>query len=206
MLALILIAQLNASPARPTAHAVPAGPRSLADVARERSLRTGGVSGVRPTPIVLDLPTPAPFPTYRAHSLEELDAVLGPRPTVPPMPALAVDPAFTPIAVERSSADAVSDLGKKAGLFGVGLVGLFVIGSFFLVWAFSPWIGLRIGRSKGYPDWAGALAGLFLGPFVLLMALISRSSKKYPFCLSNIPIKATVCARCQREQPKEAGA
>ena len=180
------------------------GQRSLGDVAREletsraQSART---VGTRPTPIVLGLATPAPVPSYRAHSFEELSAALG-RPTIAPTPAPTVDPAFTPIAVKRSAADAVADVGSKAGLFGLGLVGLFVVGAFFLMWAFSPWIGLRIGRSKGYPDWAGALAGLFLGPFVLLMGLVSTSSKKCPFCLSNIPIKATVCARCQKEQPK----
>jgi hypothetical protein len=184
MLALILLAQLNAPPARPTAHAVPAGPRSLADVARERPLLTGGV---RPTPIVLKLATPAPVQTYRAHSLEELNAALA-RPTPIPTPAPTIDPAFTPIPLARSS----------AGGPGIENFLYFVI----FVWLLSPFIGIGIAKAKGYPGWQGALAALFLGPFVLLIALISRSNKKCPYCISSIPIAASVCPRCQREQPK----
>lgn len=202
MLVLALLAQLSAAPVRPTAHAVPAGQRTLADVARERSLRAGNAAGTRPTPIVLEVatPAPAPLPTLQARSLEE--------PAAAPSSASTPGPTPTTIAVERSSADAIADLGSKvgkaAGLFGLGLAGfglLFVVG----VWILSPLLGLRIGRTKGYPDWLGALAGLLLGPFVLFMTFITPSMKRCPFCLSNIPIEAKVCARCQREQPKKAG-
>ena len=79
MLALILLAQLSASPAPPTPVM---GQRSLADVARERSQRTGGV---KPTPIVLDLPTPAPVPP---RSMDELNAAKG---TSVPTPAPTID-------------------------------------------------------------------------------------------------------------------
>jgi hypothetical protein len=103
-------------------------------------------------------------------------------------------PLPTAIAAPSVAAESVFALGSALALVGTVL--------FVLMWVASPWIGLRIGRTKGYPDWAGALAGLFLGPFVVLMALISRSTKKCPFCLSSIPIAARVCARCQREQPK----
>ena len=208
-LALVLLAQMTASPAPPTPVM---GQRSLADVARERSQRTGGV---KPTPIVLDLPTPAPVPTSAMRPARDL----GPDYDAQGLPttngaafratAAARTPAYEPtpttIAVERGAADAVADFGAKFSLFGLGfagfglLFGLLFIG---IVWLLSPLLGLRIGRSKGYPDWAGALAGFLLGPFVLFMGLISKSSKKCPFCQSNIPIAAIVCPRCQRDQPK----
>jgi hypothetical protein len=202
LLALALLAQLSASPASPTPVV---GQRSLADVARERSQRT---AGVKPTPIVLDLPTPAPVPTSAMRRTRDL----GPDYDAPSLPttngaafratAEATTPVPVPtpttIAVERGAADAVGDFLDKFSLFGFGLGWLF-IGT---VWLLSPLIGIRIGRDKGLPDWAGLLAGWLLGPFVLLMALVAPSRKKCPFCQSNIKIAAIVCPRCQREQPR----
>lgn len=194
----LLLTQLSASPAPPTPVM---GQRSLADVARERSQRTGGV---KPTPIVLDLPTPVP-PRSMGELTPTIDwrqrAINAQRETA------AAEPTPTTIAVERGAADAVADFGSKAGA-AVGLAGLgfgaFALFFVALVWLCSPLIGIRIGRDKGLPDWAGLLAGLLLGPFVLLMALVAPSHKKCPFCQSNIPIAATVCPRCQREQPKRS--
>jgi hypothetical protein len=202
VLCLVLLAQLSAPPTPVS------GQRSLADVARERALKRAGEP--RPTAIVFELPT-SPMRVYVARPVR---TPLGPdydQPNPPTTNGAALSatnaakdtptPESTPIAVETSAADRVANMAAPAAaaanaVFMVGLV------LFFLMWAFSPWIGLRIGRTKGYADWAGALAGLFLGPFVIFMGLVSRSSKKCPFCLSNIPIKATVCARCQKEQPK----
>lgn len=207
ILALVVLAQLSASTAPPTPVS---GQRTLVDVARERSQRTGGV---KPTPIVLELATPAPAPTpMPRRSVEELNEkpalsvattygasfrATAAATTPPPVPTP------TTIAVERGAADAVADFGEKFSLFGLGLAGfgLLIIG---IVWLLSPLLGIRIGRDKGLPDWAGLLAGLLLGPFVLLMALVAPSRKKCPFCQSNIAIAASVCPRCQREQPKRS--
>lgn len=220
VIALVLLAQLSGTPPAPTPVL---GQRTLADVAREvdaKRAQTPRAAGARPAPLVFELATPAPAPTYRAHSLDEMNAAIGtpvstPEPTVDPdWRQRAIDaqrkvddakPTPTTIAVERGAAEAISDAASNAKVFGIGVGAVLLwgaLGLFFLVWAFSPWIGLRIGREKGYPDWAGALAGLFLGPFVILMGLIAKSSKKCPFCLSNIPIGASVCPHCQREQAK----
>jgi hypothetical protein len=203
MLAIVLLAQLSA----PTPVS---GQRSLADVARERSLRTGSAAGTRPTPIVLELATPAPIPTSAMRRAGDL----GPDYDAPSLPttnsaafretaaarAPVYEPGPAPTAVESSRlADKIGFGFAAAGGVIAAFGGIFLIA----VWLLSPLLGLRIGRTKGYPDWAGALAGLLLGPFVLFMTFITRSMKRCPFCLSNIPIEAKVCARCQREQPKK---
>jgi predicted amidophosphoribosyltransferase len=45
----------------------------------------------------------------------------------------------------------------------------------------------------------GFLAGLFLGPFVLLMLFADSGKKKCPACATWIPKEAKVCAQCRQE-------
>jgi hypothetical protein len=106
MIVLILLAQLSASPAPPMPVS---GRRSLADVARERSLRTGNAAGTKPTPIVLDLPPPAPIPTSATHPARDL----GPDYDAPSLPTTNL----------KSTHDLLSTLAKPAGLF-IGPAGM----------------------------------------------------------------------------------
>ena len=71
-----------------------------------------------------------------------------------------------------------------------------------VIWLLFVLEGVRIARLKKYPDWAGALASLVLGPFVLLLRFIEVRGKDCPSCASVIPMAARVCPRCQREQPE----
>jgi hypothetical protein len=237
MLALVLLAQVVGTPApTPTFAPTPTTPatrtlayapapggsqargggRSLADIARERSLARAGEP--RPTAVVLSDPTAVPLtaeqraayvtPTVaptaeRTFAASGLVAMDGPTPT--PVVTRTPLPMPTPTIVERTAADKVADFGESTaravGLGGVsfGAAAAVLVG---IIWIFSPLIGLKIGRQKGLPDWQGFLAGLLLGPFVMLMGLMAPSRRKCPYCLSYIPIAARVCAKCKRRQPK----
>ena len=208
----LLLAQMSTAPTPVS------GQRSLADVARERALRTGNATGAKPTAVVLELATPVPWvplSTYAPRPTPDLGPDYAPGPPTTNGEAFrrtaaarppAYEPTPTTIAVEKGAADAIAGFGDKAGA-AVGLAGLgfgvFALLFVALVWLCSPLIGIRLGRDKGLPDWAGLLAGLFLGPFVLLMVFVKPSHKKCAFCFTSIPIAAGVCPRCTREQPGE---
>ncbi len=205
MLALVLLAQMNTAPTPVS------GQRTLADVARERALKRAGEP--RPTAVVLELATPAPVPMSAAPRRTPLGPDFD-QPTLPTTNSAdfratmaaqytpAPDP--TPIVAEKGAADRVAAFGDSVasavGFTGLGF-GVFAVLFIGLVWLCSPLLGIRIGRDKGFPDWAGLLAGLALGPFVLLMVFLTPSRKKCPFCTTAIPIEALVCPRCTREQP-----
>jgi hypothetical protein len=201
--ALVLFAALDAATA-PQAVPTPAPvtrseigrTRSLADVARERSLRAPGEP--RPTAIVLELATPSLPESYQpaASTAEAPPSVSETVPTPYPTDAPAPPPA-------------PSSAGERVGIWFAAMGGAFALAGtavLVAVWILSPFLGLRIGRERGYPDWAGALAGLLLGPFVLLMSLVSVRGKKCPHCASLIPVEAKVCPKCQRDQPTKGPA
>jgi hypothetical protein len=221
MIALVLLAQLAGTPVpsptyapTPTTPATKAlaeeperggsqargGGRSLADLARERSLARAGEP--KPTAVVLSDPTAAPM------TAEQRAPLL--RPTAAPTVAGTYSertplPMPTPAIAKRTATDEAADFGertaKSVGLAGIGFrpAAAILVG---VIWLFSPLIGLRIGRRKGLPGWQGFLAGLLLGPFVMLMGLMTSSRKKCPYCLNYIPIAAQTCAKCQRRLPR----
>jgi hypothetical protein len=76
-------------------------------------------------------------------------------------------------------------------------VGIYVIIG--VLWILSPLLGLWIGRSKGRPDAIGCLAGILLGPLVLLMLGIS-ALKTCPFCKTRgLDVDAVACKKCGRD-------
>lgn len=72
------------------------------------------------------------------------------------------------------------------------------------LWLLFGFVGLVMGPKYGYSQLVGFIAGALLGPFVLLMPFTAGGSKKCPFCASMVPREAIVCAKCQREQPRES--
>lgn len=61
--------------------------------------------------------------------------------------------------------------------------------------AFGWMLGALIARMRGFAVWKGALAGLFLGPFVVLIVLASPD-RRCPECRSIIDKHARRCPRC----------
>ena len=81
---------------------------------------------------------------------------------------------------------------------GLGVLELLIIG-LVLLWLLSPLVGALIWQRKGGSAVIGFLAGLFLGPFVLLMLLADPGKRKCPACASWIPKEAKVCGQCRQE-------
>lgn len=54
----------------------------------------------------------------------------------------------------------------------------FAIGIAFLLWLLSPLIGAKLWKRKGGAESIGCLAGLMLGPLVILLAAAKPSEKK----------------------------
>ena len=79
---------------------------------------------------------------------------------------------------------------------GLGPIELLII---VLLWLVSPLVGAMIWQRKGGSAVIGFLAGLLLGPFVLLMLLADPGKKKCPACASWIPKEAKVCGQCRKE-------
>lgn len=73
--------------------------------------------------------------------------------------------------------------------------------SFVGLWFFCAIIATMIGSRKGEAG-SAFLFGLILGPLGVILALLSTGSrKKCQFCREYVDKKATVCPRCQKENP-----
>jgi len=73
--------------------------------------------------------------------------------------------------------------------------------TFVLIWLFCGVVAGMIGSKKG--EGCGAfLIGVLFGPFGILFALLSKGNRRAcPHCKELIHKDATVCPKCQREQP-----
>jgi hypothetical protein len=77
-------------------------------------------------------------------------------------------------------------------------------GMLILIWIVSAIGSAVIGAAKGQPA-VGALAGIFLGPFGLLAALLSEKKGKIcPFCRETVHPNALVCRYCRNVFPVAA--
>lgn len=65
----------------------------------------------------------------------------------------------------------------------------------FITIGFGWLIGAIIANVRGFAVWKGALAGLFLGPFVVLIVFASPD-RRCPECRSIIDKHARRCPRC----------
>ena len=64
--------------------------------------------------------------------------------------------------------------------------------------------GLAAAQKRGFSPVAGALGGLLLGPFALLLFFVSGVTRgdqrrRCPSCQEWIQAKATVCPKCRRD-------
>ena len=66
-------------------------------------------------------------------------------------------------------------------------------------WVLFALVGVAAAKRRGFSEVAGLIGGLLLGPFSILMFLISSSKQKCPHCAEWIKKEATVCPRCQRD-------
>lgn len=67
-------------------------------------------------------------------------------------------------------------------------------------------IGVAAAQKKGFSVAGGIIGGLLLGPFAILMFLVSGISKddkrkKCPFCAEFVKAEAIVCMHCKRDLP-----
>ena len=71
-------------------------------------------------------------------------------------------------------------------------------------WIFGALIGYAAAQRKGFSTVGGLLGGAFLGPFALLMFLVSgvtkedANRKKCPHCAEWIKGEATICKHCHQ--------
>jgi hypothetical protein len=76
-----------------------------------------------------------------------------------------------------------------------------------LFWALlGALIGVAAAQKKGFSIVAGAIGGMLLGPFSLLMFLVSGVSsgdrrRKCPSCAEWVQAAAKVCKHCHHELP-----
>lgn len=72
-----------------------------------------------------------------------------------------------------------------------------------ILWLLCGFIAMAIGSGKG--EGCGAfILGCLFGPFGILFAILSSGNRRpCPFCKEMINRKATVCPRCQRDQPQK---
>jgi hypothetical protein len=69
----------------------------------------------------------------------------------------------------------------------------------FILWIACGIIAAAIGHRKGEAI-GGLVIGLMLGPLGIIIALLSKGSRKEcPYCKELIHKDATVCPRCQRD-------
>lgn len=68
------------------------------------------------------------------------------------------------------------------------------------IWLLFGFVGMWLGPKKGHSPLIGFIAGVLLGPFVLLLGLTSPTAKKCPDCASMIVPEARVCPKCRCEQ------
>lgn len=77
-----------------------------------------------------------------------------------------------------------------------------------LIWILCGVVAAMIGAKKG-EGCGGFILGVLLGPFGILIALLSKGNRKTcPHCKELIHQDATVCSRCQRDvavQPSSKG-
>jgi len=71
-----------------------------------------------------------------------------------------------------------------------------VVGTYVLITIGFGWLlGAVIAKIRGFAVWKGALAGLLLGPFVILIVFASPD-RRCPECRSIIDKHARRCPRC----------
>jgi len=67
----------------------------------------------------------------------------------------------------------------------------------FCVWMFCGIVSAMVGAKKG-EGCLGFILGMFLGPFGILFALLSKGNRKTcPFCKEMIHQDASVCSHCR---------
>jgi hypothetical protein len=70
-----------------------------------------------------------------------------------------------------------------------------------VLWLCFGIVGAMIGSRKG-SGCAGFALGIILGPIGLLIALVMKGKRvNCPYCKELISKDATVCPKCQRDQP-----
>ncbi|OQY99350.1 MAG: hypothetical protein B6D35_09220 [Candidatus Brocadia sp. UTAMX2] len=73
-----------------------------------------------------------------------------------------------------------------------------------IIWCLFGVVTAIIARNKGESIITSFLAGLFFGPFGILIVLFV-SGKKCPYCMSKIHREAIVCPKCQKDILKNRG-
>lgn len=68
-----------------------------------------------------------------------------------------------------------------------------------VLWVICGLIGAAIGGRKGINPAGAFLAGVFLGPFSVLMVFVSSKVKKCPKCAENVQKEAKVCKHCNHQ-------
>ena len=70
---------------------------------------------------------------------------------------------------------------------------------FVVIWLVCGVIAAKIGSTKGEST-GGFIAGFFLGPLGIILALVSKGNRKpCPFCRESVNPEASVCPHCQKE-------
>ena len=62
-------------------------------------------------------------------------------------------------------------------------------------------IGILAAHKRRFSTWAGLFGGLLLGPFAVLIFLVSSvtSERRCPHCAENVRREAIVCKHCHRD-------